>query len=114
MTMHVRHQIDVAVSRRGVIRRRDFLRGIAAASIAAGTLSWRDMVALQARELQKQGKSMILLWMSGGPSQFETFSPKPGHENGGETKAIDTAVSGFQIADSLPRCAAAMNDIAII
>ena len=34
----------------------------------------------------------ILLWMPGGPSQFETFDPKPGHANGGETKAIDTAV----------------------
>ena len=52
--------------------------------------------------------------MSGGPSQFETFSPKPGHTNGGETKAISTAVSGIQIADSLPKCARVMNDIAII
>ena len=33
----------------------------------------------------------ILLWMQGGPSQFETFSPKPGHDNGGETKAIGTS-----------------------
>ncbi len=114
MTHHIRHQVDVSVSRRGEIRRRDFLRGIAAASVAAGTLSWREMVALQARELQKRGKSVILLWMAGGPSQFETFSPKPGHENGGETKAIDTSVSGIQISDNFPHVAKMMHEAALI
>ncbi len=114
MTMHLRHQIDVSVSRRGVIRRRDFLRGIAAASVAAGTLSWQDLVALQARELQQRGMSMILLWMAGGPSQFETFSPKPGHENGGETKAIDTSVAGIQISENFPHVANIMHEAAII
>jgi hypothetical protein len=77
-------------------------------------MSWTDAICLSAEDLRKRGMACILLWMSGGPSQFETFSPKPGHENGGETKAISTAVSGIQIADSLPKCAAAMNDIAII
>ena len=52
--------------------------------------------------------------MTGGPSQFETFSPKPGHPNGGETKAIYTAVSGIQIAEHYPQLAAQMNDVAII
>jgi uncharacterized protein (DUF1501 family) len=114
MTMHLRHQVDVSVSKRGEIRRRDFLRGIAAASVAAGTLSWRDMVALQARELQKRGMSCILLWMSGGPSQFETFSPKPGHANGGETKAIDTSVPGIQIGENFPHVAKMMHEAALI
>jgi uncharacterized protein (DUF1501 family) len=114
MTMHLRHQVDVSVSRRGEIRRRDFLRGIAATSVAAGTLSWRDMVALQAKELQKRGMSCILLWMSGGPSQFETFSPKPGHENGGETKAIDTSVAGIQISENFPHVAKMMHEAALI
>jgi hypothetical protein len=114
MTHHIRHQVDVSVSRHGEIRRRDFLRGIAAASVAAGTLSWREMVALQAGELQKRGKSVILLWMAGGPSQFETFSPKPGHENGGETKAIDTSVAGIQISDNFPHVAKMMHEAALI
>ncbi len=114
MTLHLRHQVDVSVSRGGAVRRRDFLRGIAAASVAAGTLSWRDMVALQARELQKRGKSIILLWMAGGPSQFETFSPKPGHANGGDTKAIDTSVSGIQISENFPHVAKVMHEAALI
>lgn len=114
MTVHLRHQVNVSVSRRGLIRRRDFLRGISAASVAAGTLSWRDLVMLQAGELRKRGKSLILLWMQGGPSHFETFSPKPGHENGGETPAIDTSVSGIQISANFPEVAKVMQHAAII
>jgi uncharacterized protein (DUF1501 family) len=114
MTLHLRHQIDVSLSRHGVIRRRDFLRGIAAASVAAGTLSWRDLVSLQASELQKRGMSCILLWMSGGPSQFETFSPKPEHKNGGPTKAIATSVPGIQISENFPRVAEVMHEAALI
>ena len=48
------------------------------------------LAAESAPLLRKQGMACILLWMQGGPSQFETFSPKPGHANGGETKAIKT------------------------
>jgi hypothetical protein len=114
MTMHLRHQVDVSVSRRGQIRRRDFLRGITAASVAAGTLGWRDLVMLQAGELRKRGMSCILLWMQGGPSPFETFSPKPDHENGGETPAIDTSVSGIQISANFPEVAKVMQEAAII
>jgi Protein of unknown function (DUF1501) len=114
MTVHLRHQVDVSVSRRGQIRRRDFLRGITVASVAAGTLGWRDLVMLNAGELRKRGMSCILLWMQGGPSPFETFSPKPGHENGGETPAIDTAVSGIQISANFPEVAKVMQQAAII
>ncbi len=56
----------------------------------------------------------ILLWMQGGPSQFETFNPKPGHANGGETKAIATNVSGIQVAENFPSMAKMMGEAAII
>ena len=57
---------------------------------------------------------MILLFMQGGPSQLETFDPKPGTENGGPTQAISTAVSGIQIAEGWEQTAKQMQDIAII
>jgi uncharacterized protein (DUF1501 family) len=114
MTLHVRHQMNVSVGRGGVIGRRDFLRGITSASIAAGTLSWRDLIALEAGQLQKRGMACILLWMQGGPSHFETFSPKPGHANGGETKAISTSVPGIEVSENFPYMAKAMQDAAII
>jgi hypothetical protein len=97
-----------------VVHRRDFLRAAAAAGAAAGAMSWTDRIIASSDDMRKRGMACILLWMGGGPSQFETFSPKPDHENGGETKAISTAVSGIQIAESLPKCAAAMNDLAIV
>jgi Protein of unknown function (DUF1501) len=108
------HHTRVAVNRDGVFGRRDFLRGISAASLAAGVVGWKDLVGLRADELRQRGMACILLFMRGGPSQFETFSPKPGNSNGGETKAIDTAVSGVQIAENLPQMATMMNHVALI
>jgi Protein of unknown function (DUF1501) len=108
------HCVRVAVNRSHVIGRRDFLRGISLAGMAAGALSWTDLMTAQAAELRKKGKACILLWMSGGPSQFETFSPKPDHPNGGSTKAIPTAVSGIQISENFPMLAKSMKDIAVI
>ncbi len=107
-----RHE-QVKVRKHGVSRR-GFLHTVSTGALAAGTLSLRDVMSLQAAELRKQGKSMILLWMGGGPSQFETFDPKPNHANGGETKAISTSVSGIQIAQGWEKTAAVMNDLAII
>jgi hypothetical protein len=72
------------------------------------------MMTLEAAELRKQGKSVILLWMNGGPSHFETFDPKPGTASGGETKAIRTSVSGIQIANGWNQTAKVMDDIALI
>jgi hypothetical protein len=114
MPIHFHRQTRVRVDRRGGIVRRDFLRGVSAAAVAAGTMNWTDRIALASEELRRQGKACILLWMAGGPSQFETFDPKPGHENGGQTKAIATAVPGIQIAETMPRTAGAMRDLAII
>jgi hypothetical protein len=114
MTLNLEHHVHARTNCDCVVHRRDFLRVAAATGAAAGFMSWTDGICLSAEDLRKRGMACILLWMGGGPSQFETFSPKPGHENGGETKAISTAVAGIQIADSLPKCAAAMKDIAII
>ena len=65
-------------------------------------LGWHDLVSLNAAELRKRGMSCILLWMQGGPSQFETFSPKPKHANGGPTKGIATSVYVINSGDPRP------------
>ena len=102
----------VALSRHSMSRR-SFLYG-ASAVAAAGTMNFRDMMSLQANELRKQGRAMIFLYMQGGPSQMETFDPKPGTENGGPTTAISTAATGIQIAEGWDLTAKQMQDIAII
>ena len=112
--MPIRHHLQVAVNRRGVIGRRAFLKGISTAGAAAGLLSWTDLVSLRADELRRRGRACILLWMQGGPSQFETFSPKPDHENGGETEAISTVVPGIEIAHHFPELATVMDRVALV
>jgi uncharacterized protein (DUF1501 family) len=114
MTSNFQHHVGVAVNRAGVIGRRDFVRGLSLASAAAGSLAWTDLLSLHAAELRRRQMSCILLWMPGGPSQFETFDPKPGHESGGETKAISTAIPGVQFADNLPHLAKAADRLAIV
>src|SRR5262249_16963477 len=104
----------VQTNRDGVISRRSFLRPVAAGGAGLGVLGWKDAVALQAQELRRQGRACMLLFMRGGPSQLETFDPKPGATTGGPTQATETAAQGVRIADSWPNIARAMNDIALI
>jgi hypothetical protein len=106
--------MQVQTSAFGVVSRRSFLRSVAAGAAMAGTLGWKEAITLQAAELRKKGMSCILLFMNGGPSQFETFDPKPGIGNGGPTKAINTALSGVQIAEGWDNVAKEMKDIALI
>src|SRR5688500_13395409 len=98
MTFQLHRQTDVTVNRQGVVARRELLKGIALAG-AASTISWNDWITAQAADLRKQNMACILLWMQGGPSQLETFDPKPGHANGGDTKAIQTSVPGIEISE---------------
>ncbi len=94
--------------------RRRFLQQASAGALAAGTLSLHDLMALNADELQKQGRSVILLFMQGGPSHLETFDPKPDAESTGSIGAIDTSTPGIQIAEGWERTAQVMDDIALI
>ena len=54
-------------------------------------------------------RSLILLWLQGGPSQLETFDPHAGSNIGGEVKAIKTSVKSLKIADTLPQVAELMH-----
>jgi uncharacterized protein (DUF1501 family) len=113
--MTLQSLLHLQTNRDGVISRRSFLRNVAVGGAAGlGMLSWKDAVALQAEELRKRGMACILLFMSGGPSQLETFDPKPDTKNGGPTKAMPTAASGIHIAEGWNNVAKLMNDIAVI
>ena len=107
-------QLDT--NRDGVFSRRGFLKQMSLATAAAGvvSLSWRDLLIAKSNELKKNGKSMILLWMDGGPSQYETFNPKVGSQYQGPSKAIATNVPGVEFSEYWPETAKVMDKIALI
>ncbi len=96
----------VRVNAHGLVSRRSFL--------AACGIAGFSSIAAAAPELRKQGKSCILLWMAGGPSQFETMDPKPGAETQGTTRAISTSAPGISIAEHWTRTAPVMKEFALI
>jgi hypothetical protein len=98
--------------RRG-FERRDFLKFGLAGALGVSYSGWLPRLA-RAVEGAAPGKSCILLWMSGGPTQTDTFDPKPEHANGGPTKAVATSVPGITIGEHLPGLAQQMQDLAII
>jgi hypothetical protein len=51
--------------------------------------------------------------MGGRPGQLETFDPKPGHPNGGQTRAVATNVPGIHLPENLPRLARVADRLAI-
>jgi hypothetical protein len=108
------NHLKVALNSQGVLGRRGFLRDVGLGIAGVSALSFTDLLAVQADELRKRQMACILLWMTGGPSQFETFDPKPEHRNGGGTKVIETAAPGITIAGEWAKTAEVMNDIAVI
>jgi uncharacterized protein (DUF1501 family) len=117
--MSEKELMQVGLSGDVVVSRRSFLSKIglgvaAAAGAGAIPLSFSDIMAVQADEMRKRQMACILLWMGGGPSQLETFDPKPGTEHGGTTKAIQTSVPGISIAEGWNQTAKVMNDIALV
>lgn len=64
--------------------------------------------------LNAQADSVIVLWLAGAPSQFETFSPKTKSKNGGTTKAIQTNVAGIELAENLPLLSQQMDKLTLI
>jgi hypothetical protein len=59
-------------------------------------------------------RSCIILWMSGGPSQMDTFDLKPGSDNGGPFQEIDTRVKGIRISEHLSLLATQADRLAIL
>lgn len=98
--------------------RRGFLRSATAGVTASYVANMGAINALRspamAAELKKQDKRVILLWLAGGASQFETWDPKPGTKTGGPFRAIPTDVAGIHISELLPELATRMRHTAII
>lgn len=101
----------------GTLPRRALLRlGLA----GLGSLTLTDLLRLEtvlaAGDSKPNGKSIIVLWLWGGPSHMETFDLKPDAplEYRGEFRPISTSAPGLNISEWLPKLAAQGDKLAII
>src|SRR5687768_5768544 len=83
------------------VSRRDVLR---VGGLALAGLALPDLVRLRAAAPAARGKSVILVWLRGGPSHIDSFDMKPDApaEVRGEFKPIPTNVPGLQVCEHLP------------
>ena len=67
-------------------------------------------------DAQQRRRHCILLWMTGGPTQLDTFDLKPDApaEFRGEYKPIDTSAPGLQISEHLPKLAKLGDKLAVV
>lgn len=92
---------------------------LCAGSIAAAGLSLADLLRMEAaaqEPIAAPAKSVILLWLWGGPSHLDTFDLKPHApvEYRGPYAPIATSVPGIQICELLPRLARRADRYAIV
>jgi hypothetical protein len=105
------------------MKRRSFLQ---AGLLGAAGLTLADLFRLQAAAADEQpshpwaatrkAKSVILVWLDGGPPQHETYDPKPEApaDYRGAYNAIETSVSGLRLCELLPEHARMAHRMAFI
>jgi hypothetical protein len=99
----------------GITDRRHFLKHAAAATaVSVPGMSFISQLSVKAAEMKKKNKSLIILWMGGGPTTIDLWDMKPGSPNGGEHKPVNTAVSGIQISEHLPTVGKQFKNLSII
>ncbi|WP_020473173.1 DUF1501 domain-containing protein [Zavarzinella formosa] len=96
------------ISRRGVLQ-------VGASSVLGLSLS--DLLRQRAEGSSPgTAKSVVLLWLWGGPSQLDTFDPKPNAplEFRGPFGTIPTKIPGVRFCELFPQIAAVSDKLAVI
>jgi uncharacterized protein (DUF1501 family) len=99
-----------------MISRRQILRaGVASVGLGLVFSEWLARTARADEGVKRaaKAKSVILLWMNGGPSHVDTWDPKQG-KVAGPFKAIKTRAPGVLVNEHLPELAGMANELAIV
>jgi hypothetical protein len=96
------------------LTRREWMKLTAAGVTAYSASGWFEAMAADTARDPQRKRACILLWMTGGPSQMDTFDLKPGHANGGPFKEIQTSAPGLKISEHLPKIAEHGDRLAVI
>jgi uncharacterized protein (DUF1501 family) len=100
-------------SSRDSVSRRDFL---AVGGLSMVGLTVAEQAAVRRARERSGDRSCILVVLAGGPSQLETFDPKPDapREVRGPLKAISTSLPGVHFSECLPRLAELADRLTVI
>ena len=105
------------------MKRRDFLKcsATAVASVSMPTIWASDRLSskpiVKGKGSFGKAKSVIQIWLWGGPSQIDTWDPKPeaGYDYCGPlNKPIETNVSGIRISQTMPMLAKCADKYSIV
>ncbi|MDB5391845.1 MAG: hypothetical protein JWM11_7491, partial [Planctomycetaceae bacterium] len=111
--LHGRDREGLVVSgRRGMLKAG--LAGLAGLTVP-NLLQMRAASAAAGKSMAA-GKSVILLWMAGGPSHIDMWDPKPNRPliNRGPFGVISTRLPGVQVCEHLPKQAAMLDKFTVI
>jgi len=97
------------------LHRRLFLKGLVASG-ATSMLSFSGLFTnpVFAQAARKAQRKIILLFLCGAPSQFETWDPKPGRPSSGPFGSIPTSIPGVHFSSLMPRCAKIASQLNIV
>jgi hypothetical protein len=95
------------------IDRRAFLQ-VGASSVLG--LSLADLLRVRAAASSARAKSVVLLWLWGGPSQLDTFDPKPNAtlDYRGPFGTIPTKITSVRFCELFPQLAGLTDKLAVI
>lgn len=98
------------------VSRRDCLKLGLGALCGAGLVDLLRLKAQANGDSTAVARSVILIWMDGGPTHYETFDPKPNapSEIRGEFQPIATRTVGVQYSQHMQRLAALSGKTAIV
>lgn len=97
------------------LSRREFMQAGVGGGLGLSLFgSLQHLLAEGAANPEAQAKSVILLWLNGGPSHLDTWDPKNDSSTKGSFKSIATSVPGIRICEHMPKLARQMKDFTIL
>src|SRR5437764_9898013 len=92
-----------------------FLNLVSDASLlTVPALQFARTITANAQEMRRNNKSLIIMYMAGGPATIDIWDLKPGRPTGGEFRPIRTRADGVQISEHMPRTAEVMQHLNLI
>jgi hypothetical protein len=94
--------------------RRQWLQAASLGLLGSSASGWFPALADSIASDPNRRRHCILLWMTGGPTQTDTFDMKPGHVNGGQFKEVATKVPGLRFSEHLPKLGEMSDKLAVV